>query len=220
MLDERRLDFGRRDPLPRDLEHVVAAALVGEIAVGVDVVLVAGDVPVALERGLRLLVLVPVVGGARVTGNPEVSRLSPTELFAIVVDDLRAIAGNRCAARAALRLARVVRDEDVQHLRRTDPVKDLEAEAGLPLLEQRLRQGFAGAHTHPQRGQVIGEAFRRIREERRVESRGGKQDRRLLLRDEAVHQLGRRPLGFVDRGRTGTEREEHAVAEPVSVEER
>jgi len=64
---ERGLDLGGRDPLAGDLEHVVAPALVRVVAVRIEVVFVTGDVPLALERGLRFLVLVPVEGGGGIT---------------------------------------------------------------------------------------------------------------------------------------------------------
>ena len=47
MPDERRLDLDRRDPLAADLEHVVGAAAVPEVAVGILVILVAGLDPVS-----------------------------------------------------------------------------------------------------------------------------------------------------------------------------
>src|SRR5207302_623895 len=120
MLHERGLDLGRRDPLPRYLEHVVAAPLIGEVTVLIEVVLVADDV----------------------------------EYF--------------------------------------------EPETVLPLIEERFRKRLSGADAHTQRGQVEPEILLGIREERGVEGRRGEEDRRLLLRDERVDELGRGALRLVD----------------------
>src|SRR6185436_13178042 len=49
----------------------------------------AGDRPLAAERRLRLLVLVPVEGAARVTRYPQIPGLARAELAAVIVDDLR-----------------------------------------------------------------------------------------------------------------------------------
>ena len=76
VLDERALDLDRRDPDAADLQHVVGAAGVPEVAVGVLVVLVAGLDPVAEERLLGLLVLVPVVGHGRVALDAQVADLA------------------------------------------------------------------------------------------------------------------------------------------------
>ena len=219
MLHERGLDLGRRHPLPGDFEHVVGAAFVRVVAVRVEVVLVAGDVPLAFERGLRLLVLVPVVGGARVARDPEVAGRAWPEVVPVVVHDLRAIAGDRGPARARARAAGDVRDEDVQHLRGPDPVEDLQAESLPPRLEQRLGQRLAGGDAHPERGEVVSEVLLGIREQGRIERWRGEEDGRPLRRDEAVHEVGRRALGLVDGRRADAEREEDAVAETVRVEQ-
>src|SRR5207237_1846623 len=96
---------GRRHPLTRDLEHVVATALVREVAVSVEVVLVAGDSPLTAERRLRLLVLVPVVGATGVAADPEMAGLSSGQLGPRVVDDLRLVPGDDLPARATPRAA-------------------------------------------------------------------------------------------------------------------
>src|SRR5207249_8970192 len=59
MAHQRRLDLDRRDPDPADLQHVVSAAAVPEVAVLVLIVLVPRLDPRAEQRLLGLLVLVP-----------------------------------------------------------------------------------------------------------------------------------------------------------------
>src|SRR5206468_11364054 len=122
VLHARGLDLRRRYPLSRHLAHVVGAALVGEEAVLRQLIAVAGDRPHAAEGRLRFLVLVPVEGAARIAGDPQIAGVATTELFAVVIHDLRLVARDDRAARPAARLARNVADEAVQHLGRTDPV--------------------------------------------------------------------------------------------------
>src|SRR5207247_7777987 len=109
MLHERGLDLGRRDPLPRYLEHVVAAPLIGEVAVLIEVVLVARDVPLSFERGLRLLVLVPVVRRTRVPGDPQIPGLALVEVGAVIVYELRAVPRHRRTDAAPFSLYTVLR---------------------------------------------------------------------------------------------------------------
>src|SRR5207237_4869117 len=98
------------------------------------------------------------------------------------------------------------------HLGRADAVEYFEAEALLPLVEERLRERLSGAHARSQRREIVLEVLLRIREERRVESRRGEENRRLLLRDERVDQVRRRALGLVDsRGAGGADDYLHRV---------
>src|SRR3954462_1178893 len=60
MLDQAALDLGRADPVARALDHVVAAALVPEVAVLVHAPLVAGRRPVADELLFRRARVLPV----------------------------------------------------------------------------------------------------------------------------------------------------------------
>src|SRR5438874_4374251 len=91
MLDERRLDLHGRDPDAADLEHVVGTAREPEEAVGVLPVLVARLDPRAVERLLRLLVLVPVVGHRRVALDAQVADVTLLDGPALVVHDDRLV---------------------------------------------------------------------------------------------------------------------------------
>ena len=75
MRDEGRFHLDGGDPDPADLEHVVAASGVPVEAVGVAAVLVSGAEPLARERSLRGLVLVPVEGHDRVAAHEQVADL-------------------------------------------------------------------------------------------------------------------------------------------------
>src|SRR3989440_12019625 len=93
--DQRVLDLHRRYPDAADLQHVVGAARVPEVAVGILPVLVARLDPWAVERLLRLLVLVPVVGHRRVALDAQVADLALRDRPALVVHDDRLVARHR-----------------------------------------------------------------------------------------------------------------------------
>ena len=85
-------------------DHVLRAADEREEALLVDVRDVAGQVPVAEERGLRLLRQLPVAGeqGRRPAADGEVALDPGGKLVALVVDDRDVMAGKRAAERAGL----------------------------------------------------------------------------------------------------------------------
>ena len=90
MLDEHVLDLDRGGPQPADLDHVVGAALVDVVAVLVDAVAIAGEEQVAVDRGLGLLVLVPVVGQRGVAAHLQVPDLAVGDRRAQLVEQRRA----------------------------------------------------------------------------------------------------------------------------------
>src|SRR5215510_1671914 len=141
---QRRLDLDRRDPDTADLQHVVRAAAVPEVALGVLVVLVACLDPRAEERLLGLVVLVPVVGHRRVALDAQVADLAARDAMPLVVDDRELVAGHGHARRAGARTPRAIRDEDVADLGGTDAVDDLHAEPLAPACEELVGQGLAG----------------------------------------------------------------------------
>ncbi len=71
MADQAVLDLDRRAPDAADLQHVVAAALVDEIAVGILAIGVAGVQPAVHHRLGGLLGLVPVILGGRLGLDPQ-----------------------------------------------------------------------------------------------------------------------------------------------------
>ena len=151
---ERRLHLEGRHPDAAHLEHVVGAAAVRVVAVGVARVAVARARPRAVERGEALArgcsSSATHADGPRdperrpprpsATGSPS----SPTS-FSVV-------ARHRLARRAVAHVARAVREEDVQHLRRADAVEDVGAEALPPPLADVLGQRLARRDADAQRG--------------------------------------------------------------------
>src|SRR5204863_3704972 len=138
------LDLGRRYPHPARLDHVVGAAGVPEMARRILPVLVPGADPLAHERLLRALVLVPVAGARTVALDEQVADLARWDRAAGVVHDHRLVPGHQRTARARAHRAAPVCDERMAHLGRPDPVEDLEREPLAPPLVDRLRQRLAG----------------------------------------------------------------------------
>src|SRR5919201_1119258 len=109
MVDEHVLHVDRGDPQPADLEHLVGAPDVDVGAVLAALVAVAGGEPVAAHARLRLLVLVPVEGGARVAADLEVADRRPVEHAPLLVGDAQLVSRHGEAGRTALHCARPVR---------------------------------------------------------------------------------------------------------------
>src|SRR5215204_7049096 len=102
MSDQAVLDLGRRDPDAADLDQVVDAPAVPEVAVVVALEEVAGLDGVAVECLFRLLVLAPVEERGRVALDPELA----------VLGDVRLVAGDELASRPGAHASGPVRDVD------------------------------------------------------------------------------------------------------------
>ena len=207
--DQAVLDLRRRDPDPADLDQVVGAAAVPEVAVGVALEEVAGADAVAVKGLLRLLVLAPVQERGGVALDPELA----------VVGDVGLVAGHELARAARLRAAGPVGDVDVVRLGGADPVEHLDAEGLQPavvqLLRQRLARGRAQAHRHA-RSCVCG---LRMGDHLRHHRRDIDKDRRPVLGDQLEDPLGRGALGEDDPGGADAEREERGEVARVAEEE-
>src|SRR6516225_674216 len=151
--DEHTLDLERRDPDARYLEHVVGTAAVVVIAALADAVLIAGVGPFAAERAPRLLALQPVVLCRRRALDDELADLALRHGSAVIVEQVRLVAGHRSAGRAVSHPSRAVGDKDVQHLGRADAVNDLATDFCLPAVADLLGQCLAsrGAQAQPAR---------------------------------------------------------------------
>ena len=136
------LDLGPGDVVASRDDHVVAARLEPEVAVGVADVGVAGDVPAVPH--VASLALVGQVAAAGRTLDGEPSRLSVGYLVAVGVQDGRPVAGHGVTGRAGPDGGVGGCDEDVQHLGRTDAIDDRDAGGLVELLPDRLRQVLAG----------------------------------------------------------------------------
>src|SRR5207249_8711551 len=118
----------RGDENPRDLQHVVGPPLVPEEPLVVPPELIPRDAPLAPERRARLLAILKVAERRRAAADPERPRLAAGRVASVGVRDARLVPWDQAAERSGHDLAEPVADVDVEHLRRSDPVEDLDAE--------------------------------------------------------------------------------------------
>src|SRR4029077_11493740 len=128
-------------------DHVVAACLVPEVAVGVADVGVAGDVPAVLYVIPLALVGQVAAAGRALDGEPP--GLAVGHLHAVLVQDRRAVAGDGRAGRAGPDIAVGGGDQNVQNLGRADAVDDGQAGGLAEVLPGRFRQVLAGRDAAP-----------------------------------------------------------------------
>src|SRR5207249_162480 len=121
MLGERTFDLGRRHPHAARFDHVVAAAGVPEAAVGIAPVLVTRPHPLAHERLLRALVLVPVAGAGAVALDEQIADFALGHVTPVVIHDPGIVARHQRAARAGAHVPAPVRDERMTQFGRPDP---------------------------------------------------------------------------------------------------
>ena len=221
MLHQSRLDLEGADPDAADLQHVVGAAGVGEASIGVADVFVAASHPRALEGLARPGPVAPVHERRRGPPDVQVARLAVRNGASVLGAEFDLVAPHRPAGRAVAHLVGAVGDEDVQHLGRTDPIDDVDAEMALEALADLGGQRFAGRRHESQahllalrqklRSEHAGEAGRRAVE-------GGGHDVADAAAQAPEHRLRRRPLGHEQRGRADAERKGERVAEAIGEE--
>src|SRR5947208_2248285 len=116
---------------------------VPEAAVGIAPVLVTRPHPLAQERLLRALVLVPVAGAGAVALDEQIADFALRHVTPVVIHDPGIVARHQRAARAGAHVPAPVRDERMTQFGRPDPVQNLEPEALEPALVDRLGERFA-----------------------------------------------------------------------------
>jgi hypothetical protein len=217
MLHEGVLHVHRRDPEAADLEHVVDAAHVGVGAILGALVAIAGGKPVAQHRGLALLVLVPVEGRARVAAHEQGTDARALQRGAAVIDELELVAGHGPAGGARPHVAGAIGAVDMQHLGRTDPIDDVDAEALTPPVERRRRQRLGRRHAEAHRlHRAVGFGIARQQPE---QSRHAEEHRRPVVaqRLKDGRRLGR--SRHQDRGAPEPQRKGQAVAQAVGMKQ-
>ena len=159
MLDEAVLDLRGADPVSRRLEHVVRAALVPEVTVGVALREIAGAAPVAgeLPRGsLRVLEVFEEEDGVRAAVgrdamDGDLSDLVHADFAAVVVDRGDAVSGIRATHRPRLRRPQFLGvADDIVHFGLAEHFVDRDAERIARPLENRGPDSLARAHDGPQ----------------------------------------------------------------------
>jgi len=109
---------------------------------------------VAFDRGLRLLVLVPVARADRIAVDPEVAYFALRRCGAALVQQACFIASDQQTARAGTNRVGPVRDEHVQDFGGTNPVDDVHAEALFETLVQRGRKRLARRDREANAGKI------------------------------------------------------------------
>src|SRR5581483_2704821 len=146
VVDERRLDLGRRDAVTGDVHHVVDTTQQPEVAVVVDLAAVAREVAALEARPVRLLVALGIAVDASEHPRPRAGQrevaAAPFDLVALLVDHLGTDAGQWEGRRAGLEGggARQRRDHDAAGLGLPPRVDDRAAAGAdvLPVPDPRL----------------------------------------------------------------------------------
>ncbi len=218
MLLDNALDLARPNRLPADLQHVVGAARVPEVAVVIDHELVVRVDPFAAKRAFGRLVLVPVAGGDAVAADHQRAHLPRRKLDAVVVNDFRLVAGHHASGAAGAGGPGRISDKNVQDFRGADPVENVEPEPLAPFFEQMPRQGFAGGNTHPHSSQARPPLLLGMVQESHIARRNAVKHGGLKPVDHVEDMIRRGPLGEQNRGASGAQRKIQPVAQPVREE--
>ena len=182
MAEERILHFDRRNPHARDLQHVVGAAAVAIITVGIAQKLIAGDDPAAPFRASGKFRNPPILRERAGAAHPKVADLAHGGLGARVINNLCVIARYWKAAASRFALARPAGDEHVQHLGRANPVQNFQASRSFPTVENLCRQGFASGNALANRGEIEAMACGfRLSKKGGIKSGNGEENRRPML---------------------------------------
>src|ERR1700704_524467 len=146
-----RLDFEWRDPHAAHLEHVVRAAAIMIITIGIAQILVAGVGPFTREGATALGALIPVAFARCRPTHDEFTDLAVRHFKAVVlVHDLQIVAGDRLSGRSIAQVVWPVAQVGLEHFCRADAIDDIDAARGAPALAELYRQSLTGRHAKPQ----------------------------------------------------------------------
>ena len=202
VLQQAVLHLLRREPLATDLQHVIAPARIGEVAVRITAQHVARDEPFTPEGVARLLVLLPVAVSQGVPAYPQYADLTGGHLVTVIVAQLHLEAGDHRAQGPGPGCSRAIGQEDVPHLGGPQTVEQLDAELLVPAAIEFGGQRFAGGCDETERRQVERPPPSR-RGRQHVIDHGGDvdQDGGPELFDPADQRLRGAPLGEQADGR-------------------
>src|SRR5580698_6429879 len=142
MLEEFILDFNRADPGSADFQHVIGAAAVPEVSVGILIIAVAGAKPIAGDGVFGFFVLVPIASARGVGLDDEVPHRSGRDGLIIFIDDAGFESWNDGAAGTRLHGAGTVRDEHVKSFSGTDGIENLHPETLFEAMKDGGRKAF------------------------------------------------------------------------------
>ena len=164
VVDQRRLDLGGRDPVARDVHHVVDPTEEPEVAVVVDLAAVAGEVPALVGAPVGVAVALGVAPDAAQHRRPRLGDRQVAaalgDRIARVVDHLDRDAGQRHRGRAGLGRDHARQRRD--HVRaglglppRVDDRAPLPADVGVVPHPRLGVDGLADRAEHAQARQVV-----------------------------------------------------------------
>ena len=217
--DQGRFHIERRHPLPTDLEHVVGAAAVIVIAIGVAPVFVAGIGPIALEGAAALGALVPVTFAGRRSAHDQFADLIGAQLASKLIHQLDVITRNWFAGGTVADVTRPVADESLQHLGRADAVEHVDADDLAPALADMRRQGLARRDAKPQPVRARARSDFPVREQRRIERGHTIENGRVMLAHDVEDCFRCRTLRPQYGGGADRKRKRHGVAHAVGEEQ-
>src|SRR5215813_5130781 len=187
MLQQRTLYFHRAYPHTFYFHHVVRAAHIPVVAVGVPIVLVAGAQPVSLKRFLGFFVLAPIASADGVTFDQEVANLTVRDKLIVFVDNSGFVAGKDLSARSRPDRARTVGNEHVQGFSRTDCIQNLHTKAFFEAMKERRRKRLAGGDGVADAGKIeVRTLLASVRKQRRIIRWHRKEQCRLVLLDHVI----------------------------------
>ena len=216
---ERAFDLERRDIDAADLEHVVAPPAIDVVTALILHVFVAGARPFAQEGLARALAVVPIHDRRRRPAHLQLAHfVAARNHVAVIVDETDVVARHRLAGGAVFHPARIVRNEDVQHLGGTDAVEHVDAVALLPAPPDVRRQGLTRGDAVSQlQIRALGRAG--MGEEGGIECRHGIEHRHRMAAQDRGDCLRGRAIRREDGGGADRHGESHGVAEPVGEKE-
>ena len=156
MLHQGIFNLDGTDPQALDLHHVIGAADVPVIAIGIAIVLITGAQPMSLDGVFGFFMLVPVAGPDRVTLNKKVANLTVRNRLALFIHDAGLITFQNLSTGARAHRSRTVGDEHVQRLGRADGVQNLDAEALAKAMVKSCRQRLACGNSPTDAAQIGG----------------------------------------------------------------
>jgi len=203
-----------------DFEEIVGAAGVPEKSIFILTIFVAGAEPLADERVLCFLGLIPVAGAEGIALDPEVADFVRGGGAAGFVGDFRFEAGKDFAAGAGFYFARAIGGDHVEAFGGTESVEDFDVEALAKALEERRGERFAGGNSVADAGKIeIGAAGAMVIEKRGVIGGHREKESGAIALDVGVNAGGRWAGGTENRGGADGEREVAGIAKAVGEEE-
>src|SRR5947207_10739391 len=129
MLHQSIFNLDGTNPQTLDLHHVIGAADVPVIAIGIAIVLITGAQPMSLDGVFAFVVLVPVGGTDGIALNKEIANLIVGQWPSVFVHNEGFVTGKNLPTRSGTHGPRTVANEHVPRFRGADGVQDLYVKA-------------------------------------------------------------------------------------------